>query len=106
MTEKQRPADTLRQGPLKATIWKNESENGPLFNTTISRTYQDKEGVWQETSTMREKDLLPMGELGRTAFQRVNELKQGHYRGQEPDRSAHREKRQQQAPSNRRGPER
>ena len=100
MTDNQKPADTIRQGPLKASIWQNDGENGPMFNTKLSRTYRDKEGNFQETQSFRSGDLLGVAELGRAAHHRVNELKQEHYRGQDQGRAAHKAKRQSQAQSN------
>jgi len=36
---KQPPVKTLRDGTIKAAIWRNESENGPFFAVTFARTY-------------------------------------------------------------------
>lgn len=100
MSDKQQPVE-IRQGSLKAAIWKNEGENGPMFNTTFSRTYRDKEGQWQETQSFRSSDLLGIAELGRSAHHRVNELKKEHYQDQDqPSRGAHKAARQPQNSSN------
>lgn len=73
---KQRPADTLRDGPLKATIWERNTETGSMFNTKLSRSYQDKEGNFKETDSFRSRDMLAVGELSRAAHSRISELKQ------------------------------
>ncbi|MGH1416378.1 MAG: hypothetical protein ACRBB0_23010, partial [Pelagimonas sp.] len=39
-----RPAETLREGALKAAIWRNESETGAYHTVTVARTYKDKDG--------------------------------------------------------------
>lgn len=44
-TNKQ-PANTLRCGNIKATIWENVSEKGPFFATTFSRPFKGQSGVW------------------------------------------------------------
>ena len=36
MATHNKPANTLRCGNIKATIWQNVSENGPFFTTTFS----------------------------------------------------------------------
>lgn len=70
-----RPEDTLREGPLKATIWRNEGENGPYRTTEYTRSYQDKEGKWRDTHAMRESDNLPLRHLSGRAHDRVMALK-------------------------------
>ena len=38
------PANQLRCGNIKATIWQNVSEKGPFFSTTFSRPFKDQSG--------------------------------------------------------------
>lgn len=38
------PVETLRDGALKASIFRNEGDNGPFFNTIFSKTYKDELG--------------------------------------------------------------
>ena len=40
-TENKGPVETLRDGNLKATIWRNFGENGTFYSVEISRTYKD-----------------------------------------------------------------
>lgn len=47
MATHNKPANTLRCGNIKATIWQNVSEKGPFFSTTLSRPFKD------HTSTLR-----------------------------------------------------
>ncbi len=84
----ERPVDTLRDGSLKASIWKNETERGVAFNTTFTRSYQTQDGQWAETQSIPSKDLLRHGELSRAAHSRVNELRQEHHKSQEEFRAA------------------
>lgn len=56
------PEKKFRAGAVSATIWKNigQSKTGaPTEFKTISlqRSYKDKEGKWQNTSTLRLNDL-------------------------------------------------
>jgi hypothetical protein len=69
------PEDTLREGPLKATIWRNEGENGAYRTTEYTRSYQDKDGKWHDTHAMRESDNLPLRHLSGRAHDRVMALK-------------------------------
>ena len=56
----QRPATTLRCGYIKATIWRNVSEKGPLFWTTFSRTFKDQSGAWRNGTSFGLNDLEPL----------------------------------------------
>jgi hypothetical protein len=72
------PADVLRDGNIKATIWKNERENGPSFSTTFARTWQDEEGAYRDAHSFSGTELLRVSELARGAYARTNELRQEH----------------------------
>lgn len=86
-TTKNRPAETLREGPLKAALWRNESDRGAYHSVTLSRTYKDQEGQLQDTSSFRAKDMLGLSELARRAHHHTHDL----------DREAFKEQRQAQA---------
>ena len=47
MATNNKPANTLRCGNIKATIWENSSEKGPFFSTTFSRPFKDQSGAWR-----------------------------------------------------------
>ena len=47
MATNNKPANQLRCGNIKATIWENTSEKGPFFSTTFSRPFQDQSGAWR-----------------------------------------------------------
>lgn len=71
-----RPEETLREGPLKAAIWRNEGEHGPYHSVTLSRTYKDREGNLHDTQSFRPKDMLGLSELARRAHHNVHEHEQ------------------------------
>jgi hypothetical protein len=52
-----RPANTLRCGNIKATIWENTSEKGPFFATTFSRPFKDQSGMWRNGISFGLNDL-------------------------------------------------
>ena len=54
--EKNKPANEIRLGKVKATIWKNEGENGARYNVTISKLYKKGED-WETTSNFSRDDL-------------------------------------------------
>lgn len=71
------PEIVLTDGPLKAAAWREEGEFGPFFNSKLTRRYSNGDGEVRETSSLRERDLLPaaelMGELHRTIRDRKRE---------------------------------
>lgn len=81
-----RPTETLREGPLKAAIWRNDGENGAYHAVTLARTYKDRDGNLQDTSSFRAQDMLGLSELARRAHHHAHDL----------DRAAFKEQRQSQ----------
>lgn len=59
------PAFSCRHRALKAAVWRNETDNGPMFNTTVSRSYKDGE-TWKESGSFGYDDVLIVAELLRT----------------------------------------
>jgi len=54
--EKVRPIHEIRFGRIKAAIWENETQNGMMFNVTISRLYKDG-NQWKDSSSFGRDDL-------------------------------------------------
>ena len=57
MATNNKPANQLRCGNIKATIWENTSENGPFFSTTFSRPFKDQSGTWRSGTSFGLSDL-------------------------------------------------
>jgi hypothetical protein len=71
-----RPVKTLKQGGVEVSIWKNSTEKGDMFNTTIRNSYKDdKTGEWKETASFSPTDLAVLAQLSAQAFQTIVELK-------------------------------
>ena len=71
-----RPVATFKQGGLEVSVWKNHTEQGDLFNTTIRNSYKDdKSGEWKETKSFSPTDLAVVAQLSSQAFQAIGELK-------------------------------
>ena len=71
---KQRPVETLRDGAVKAAIWKNEGENGTFFNVTFARTYKNGDGNLHDTDSFSGTQLLKLARLADKAYDRTAEL--------------------------------
>ena len=70
---KRKPAATLRDAPLKATIWKNENAEGAWYSTHFTRTYRNGEG-FRDTDGMRTGDLLALARLAERAYDETRRL--------------------------------
>ena len=57
MATHNKPANQLRCGNIKATIWENTSEKGSFFSTTFSRPFKDQSGAWRNASSFGLHDL-------------------------------------------------
>lgn len=60
---KQRPAGEIRYGRLKATIWRQESEQGPWYSVVVTRSYKDAQGEWASSQSFGRDDLLVLAKL-------------------------------------------
>jgi cell wall assembly regulator SMI1 len=74
-----RPVDVIRDGNLKASIWRNEGENSVSFATTIARTYKTEDGAYRESNSFTGTELLRVSELARKAYDRTNDLRRDDY---------------------------
>jgi hypothetical protein len=54
------PAHEFRLNGVRATIWKNDTEKGPRYNTTFERSYRDGE-EWKSSNAFGRDDLLALG---------------------------------------------
>ncbi len=57
-----KPAHKIRNGALEVTIWKNDSDKGPWFSVTPSRSYKQAE-EWKQSDSFGFDDLLTLGKL-------------------------------------------
>ena len=59
---KQRPAQEIRLGRIKATIWANQADNGTWYNVTLSRSYKDGDD-WKSSGSFGRDDLLVVAKV-------------------------------------------
>ena len=67
-----KPAHEVRLNGIRATIWKNETEKGPRFNTTFERSYRDGE-EWKTTDSFGRDDLLTLGFVATEALRWISQ---------------------------------
>lgn len=59
---KEKPVHEVRLGAIKAAIWKNDTDNGVRYNTTIRRLYKDGDD-WKDTDSFGRDDLLVVAKV-------------------------------------------
>jgi hypothetical protein len=57
-----RPFHEIRQRSIRATIWLNETSNGPMFKVTVSRLYRDGD-QWKDTNSFGYEDLMNVAKV-------------------------------------------
>jgi len=67
MATNNKPANTLRCGNIKATIWENTNEKGPFFATTFTRPFKDQSGEWRNGTSFGLNDLEALLTVAREA---------------------------------------
>ena len=72
---REKPAHEVRLGSIKATIWRNDTETGPRFNTYLSRFYRDGE-EWKSTESFGRDDLLVAAKVADLAHSWICEQQQ------------------------------
>lgn len=69
MSDGNQPANSLRIGLVKATIWLNDK----FYNVKLSKSYKDDRGDWQETDQLGTSDLLNAAKLLQRSEQWISE---------------------------------
>lgn len=74
-TNTNKPAATLRDGSIKATIWRNFGDSGTFYSVRIARSYTDEQGHYHDTDSFSGSELLRVARLAGKAYDRANELR-------------------------------
>ncbi len=57
-----KPAHEIRLGRIKATIWRNDTEQGPRWNVQVVRLYL-VEKEWKQSTSFGRDDLPLVGKV-------------------------------------------
>lgn len=52
-----KPAQTIKSGACRATIWENMGASGPFYAATLSRSFRDASGAWRTSNSFAERQL-------------------------------------------------
>jgi len=74
-TTKNQPIDTIRDGALKATLWKNTTEKGHFYSVDITRTYKVGDN-YKDSHSFSGSEPLQVARLASMAYDKIAELRQ------------------------------
>ena len=58
----------IRHGAVSASIWRSETDKGPVFNVTFQRSYKDGD-EWKNTASFGRNNLLVISLMAARAFE-------------------------------------
>lgn len=56
-TPANKPIHTIRYRSIKVAVWKNDGQAGVFYSITPSRSYQDEQKQWHDTTSFHAADL-------------------------------------------------
>jgi len=62
------PVHKIRHRAVSASVWRNETEKGQMFNVTFQRSYKDGDD-WKNSESFGQRDLLVLGLIAARAFE-------------------------------------
>lgn len=62
------PVHHIRHGVISASIWRQETDKGPVFNVTFQRSYKDGE-EWKSSTSFGRNNLLVLSLIAARAFE-------------------------------------
>ena len=65
------PIHKIRHGAVSASIWRQETEKGPMFNVTFQRTYKDGD-AWKNSTSFGRNNLLVVSLIAARAFEWIS----------------------------------
>lgn len=77
-TENNNPAATIRDGAIKATIWKNQGKKGGFYSVRITRAWKDKEGNYHYSRDFSNTELLIVSRIAGKVYDQVSQLRQSN----------------------------
>lgn len=82
-----KPVHEIRNGLVKASIWRNESEKGAFYNTTLAKLYR-KGKDWKSTSSFSRDQLLIVSRVSQEANAWIYEQTKRDKTGEKPTEKA------------------
>ena len=70
----QKPVEEVRIGRVKATVWRNGTDEQPRYNVTFSRLYKESD-QWKSTQSFGRNDLLVLAKVADLVHTRILQLR-------------------------------
>ena len=67
-TSNNQPVHKIRHGFVSASIWRQETDKGDMFNVTFQRSYKDGD-AWKNSSSFGRNNLLVVSLIAARAFE-------------------------------------
>lgn len=80
-----RPIHTVRHRSIKATIWRNPTEKGPMYNVTVARSYRNGE-EWRDSHSFGYDDLMNLAKVLSDAHTFITAYRDKELERQQPRR--------------------
>ena len=58
----------IRHGAISASIWRQDTDKGPMYNVTFQRSYRDGEN-WKTSTSFGRNNLLVLSLIAARAFE-------------------------------------
>jgi hypothetical protein len=65
------PVHHIRHGAISASIWRQDTDKGPMFNVTFQRSYRDGE-EWKTSTSFGKKHLLILSLIAARAYEWIS----------------------------------
>ena len=75
MQPKNQPVHRIRHGFVNASIWRQDTDKGGMFNVTFQRSYKDGD-AWKHTNSFGRNDLLVLSLIATHAFEWIGSQNQ------------------------------
>lgn len=75
-TSKTKPALTITDGAIKASVWRNNSEKGAFYSVTFSRRYKRGDGEFADSYSYSGSELLRLARLAESAYEQAHALRE------------------------------
>ena len=70
-TSDTKPVHKIRHGAVSASIWRTDSEKGPVFNVTFQRAYKDGD-AWKNSTSFGRNNLLVLSLIAARSFEWIS----------------------------------
>ncbi len=84
-TSNNQPVHHIRHGAISASIWRQDTDKGPMFNVTFQRSYKDGE-EWKTSNSFGRQNLLVLSLIAARAFEWIGNQSHSRSSGQSQPR--------------------